>query len=73
MKAVDRFYEDQKVRANWINSVSGQNIEIIDLSLQGTYGVSTDTLRKQLRADGWYTRLYGEMLYIAKRPLKYFS
>lgn len=68
MRAIDKVYEKKVINANWINVVSGNQIgTITEEDTEGIY-VSNDTLRQQLREDGFYTRMWGDDIQVARNP-----
>jgi hypothetical protein len=76
MRAIDKFYEDAKYQANWMNVLTGQQYKTIDGTQEkGFYGVSIETFRKQLRQDGFYTKIdgSGDVLHISRKQFKYFN
>jgi len=70
MRAIDRFYEEQRTNVNWINIAMGEQIGGICPS---DYDVKEETLKAQLRADGFKTKKFGEEILFAKRSFKYYS
>jgi hypothetical protein len=73
MRAIDKFYEENRNDVNWINILSGQQVGTLDLEHHESFGVSRKTLRAQLRKDSFYTAERGECIMFARRPFKYFS
>jgi hypothetical protein len=84
MRAIERFYESINHDQNWMNVLQGNNTYSIDGTVEhspignkygGFFRVTIETLRKQLREDGFYTKVdgSGDVLYIARKPFKYFN
>ena len=57
MKAIEKYMEDEKHSVFWTNVLTGQCRGTVDVS---KYCVKIETFRKQARAEGFRTALWGD-------------